>query len=109
MKINPEVFARNCVQMLQEDPKAYRSFGIYWWPVKAILKRFYSRDELSLLGNYEDPIGAEAVPRVGLQEMLMLAIEEHQSNQIDHINPQWVQLPDGAPYMIYDEDADDAS
>lgn len=104
MSIDVERFARNCVQVLQQQPEFYRAFGIYWWPVKAILKHFHSRDELYLLGDYEDPVGAAAVPRVGLQEILRLALEEQERNVRDHLLPQWVQTQDG-PYFIFDEDA----
>jgi len=103
--INPEVFARNCLQMLQQQPEYYRSFGIYWWPVKAILKHYYGRDQLYMLGDYEDPIGAAAAPRVGLQEMLGLALEEQEHNVRDCMLPEWVQTPDGVDYFIFDQDA----
>lgn len=106
MMINPERFARDTVQLLQTNPAAYRSFGVYWWPVKAILKHYHKRDELYLLGDHEDAAGADAVPRVGLQEMLRLALEEHQRNMLDHLLPQWVSTPAGDPYLIQDPDAE---
>lgn len=103
--IKPDEFARNCVQILQQRPEYYRAFGIYWWPVKAILKHFHSKEELPMLGDYEDPIGSSLVPRVPLQEMLRLALEEQQRNVLDHMLPDQVQGPDGEPYRIFDEDA----
>jgi hypothetical protein len=29
---------RNTLQHLQQDPRRYKLFGIYWWPMKDFLK-----------------------------------------------------------------------
>lgn len=96
---------RNVLGTLQADPARYRNFGIYWWPVKALLKRYYSRDNLYLLGDYEDPDGAGRVPRVSLQEMLQRAFQEYAQNARYNLGRNTVSDAEGEPYRIYDEDA----
>lgn len=96
---------RNVLDILQTDPARYRNFGIYWWPVKALLKRYYTRDHLYLLGDYEDPDGASRVPRVPLQEMLQRAFQEYAQNARFNLGRNIVSDAADEPYRIYDEDA----
>ncbi len=50
----PKAF-RNIVQQLQTDPVRYKLFGIYWWPIKKLLKGAgYGPDQLPMLGDYQD-------------------------------------------------------
>jgi hypothetical protein len=30
---------RNTLQLLQQEPRRYKLFGIYWWPMKDTTKR----------------------------------------------------------------------
>lgn len=103
--IDIEKAMRNTLAVLQADPARYRNFGVYWWPVKALLRRYYTKDNLYLLGTYEDPDGASRVPRVGLQEMLELAFEEYEKNARLGMGGNQVEDADGESYMIYDQDA----
>lgn len=103
--IDIENAMRNVLQMLQTEPARYKNFGIYWWPIKALLRRYYNRDNLYLLGSYEDPDGAARVPKVGLQEMLQLAFEEYQQNARYGLGSGQVTDTEGEPYTIYDQDA----
>lgn len=103
--VDLKIFARNVVQMLQTDPRIYRSFGIFWWPVKRILKHYYTQENLYLLGDYEDADVAARVPDVGLQEMLQLAIAEHQMLRTFDPGGNKALDPDGDEVMIFDQDA----
>ena len=53
--IQPETFAENTLRLLQQDPRRYLNFGVFWFFVKALLKRYYTRDNLHILGEYMDP------------------------------------------------------
>lgn len=47
---------RNIVQMLQIQPEHYRNFGIFWWPLKRILREHgYGPEHVWYLGDYQDP------------------------------------------------------
>lgn len=95
---------RTILALLQERPERYRCFGVYWWPVKALLKRYYTQDNLYLLGSYEDRDTAARVPRVGLQELIAMALEEYNQNARYNLGRATVVDTDGAPCTIYDED-----
>jgi len=94
------------LQILQAKPLAYRSFGIYWWPIKAILKQKYTKENLYLLGDYVDPDGVERVPDVGVSEMIKQAFSEFQMNTSFGFDGNQVTDTEGEPYTIFDQDAD---
>lgn len=96
---------RNVLQILQTDPANYKKFGIYWWPVKALLKQYYDQNNLYLLGDYEDPDTAVRVPDVGLKEILKLCFQEYQHNASYGRGSGRVEDPDGEIVIIFDEDA----
>jgi len=104
-QIAVSAFARNVVAMLQQDPQRYKTFGIWWWPLKIILKRYHDSKELYLLGPCQDPSAAEQLGNPGLQETIRAAIEEHQNNMTLGQIDGHVFGPDGEPYEIYDPDA----
>ncbi|WP_431860171.1 hypothetical protein [Azospirillum sp.] len=97
---------RNVLQQLQADPQRYRWFGVWWWPVKALLKRAgYGPDQLYMLGSYQDPETAALVPSEGLEATLRAAFEEYGSNARFGRPGGRVEGPDGELVTIYDEDA----
>ncbi|HET8550880.1 MAG TPA: hypothetical protein VFM97_00200 [Gammaproteobacteria bacterium] len=96
---------RNVLAVLQADPRHYRNFGVYWWPVKALLRRFYTRDNLYMLGMFEDPDVAALVPNLGLQDMLAAAFEEYEQNARLGLASAEVEAPNGETVTIYDPDA----
>jgi hypothetical protein len=97
---------RNVVQMLQTDPKRYKYFGVWWWPVKALLKRAgYGPDQLYMLGSYQDANTAAMVPREGLEDTLRAAFTEYGHNARYGRSGGVVENPDGELVTIFDEDA----
>lgn len=96
---------RNILLILQQDPIKYRCFGIWWWPVKALLRKFCGRRQLYLLGSYEDPDGAARVPALPLHDTLRAALEEYALNLRYNLGRSEVQDRDGAPYTLIDPDA----
>lgn len=98
-------FAQSTRALLNEDWRRYRNFGPYWWFVKALLKRFYDRHEMPMLGAYEDPNAADLVP-AGLtgEEVLALALETYRANAVLNLNSQRVENADGEAFILIDPD-----
>ena len=97
---------RNVLQQLQQDPLCYKLFGVYWWPVKEQLKHAaYGPDQLYMLGNYKDPITADLVPEMNLQDTLRAAFVKYRFNAMYPRAGGKVEDPDGQIVTIYDEDA----
>jgi hypothetical protein len=98
-------FAASTRSLLNEDWRRYRNFGPYWWFVKALLKRFYSRHEMPMLGDYEDPQASEMVEagQTGA-EMLALATEMYRANAVLNLNSQRVEDAHGQALILVDPD-----
>lgn len=106
MDINPQKFAANVRQLLSEDPKRYRNFGVYWFFVKALLKKFYSRDEMPMLGDYVDQMVVAAMPQYDtLADALRAAAEEYGRNAVYNLGRSTVTSDDGEQLTIFDQDA----
>lgn len=105
--IDAKTFAASTLQLLQQDPRRYRYFGAHWYLVKAVLKKFYTRDNLHLLGDHVDQAVVERMPaHADLQQALAAAIEEYRQNAsfnmgrsevVDHVG--------GGTFTLVDPDA----
>lgn len=106
--IDTKTFAASTLQLLQDDPRRYRLFGVYWYFVKAVLKMFYTRDNLDLLGDYVDESVIERMPLdKDLQGTLADAVEEYRSNASFNLGRSEVDdLVGGGTFMLVDTDAD---
>ncbi len=103
---DPKMALRNILATLQQEPSRYRLFGVYWWPVKRLLKAAgYTRENLYLLGDYDDPETAALVPPAGLQATLRAALAEYGENARYGRGGGWVEAPDGEIVQISDCDA----
>jgi hypothetical protein len=97
---------RNVMQQLQREPRRYRLFGIYWWPIKAQLKQAgYGLEQLFMLGSYQDADTAALVPAMGLTATLRTAFEEYGRNASYPHPDRRVETPDGDLVTVLDEDA----
>ena len=97
---------RNVLQSLQDEPQRYKLFGIYWWPIKAFLKRMgYGPEQLYMLGDYQDATTAALVPKMDLADTMGAALEEYGRNARYPHPGGVVEDPDGEMVLIYDEDA----
>lgn len=106
-QIDPRKFAASVMQLLAEDPKRYRNFGVYWYFVKALLKRLgYTRDNLYMLGDYQDQAVVSAMPEMpSLGDAIEAASEEYRHNTLHNLNRSSVVTPDGEEITLFDEDA----
>ncbi len=104
---DPKTFAASTLQLLQQNPANYLNFGVYWFFVKALLKRYYTRDNLHLLGEYFDPdIMARMPEHATLQSALAAAIAEYGQNAAYNLGRTQVEDPTGGGTVtLHDEDA----
>lgn len=101
-----QVAFRNVVHELQSDPSRYKLFGVYWWPLKKLLKAAgYGPDQLYMLRDYQDARMADDVPPAGLEETLREAFVTYQQNLCYPHSDGRVELPDGEMVTMWDEDA----
>lgn len=105
--IDPKTFAASTLQLLQDDPRRYQCFGVYWYLVKAVLKKFYTRDNLHLLGDHVDPDVAARMPEHGtLAEALDGAVAEYRKNASFNVGSNEVEdLAGGGTFRLVDPDA----
>jgi hypothetical protein len=105
--IDPRTFATSTLQLLQDDPRRYRCFGAYWYLVKAVLKKFYTRDNLHLLGDHVDQAVVARMPEhADLQEALAAAVEEYRTNASFNLGSNEVTDPvGGGTFTLLDPDA----
>ena len=105
LMLEKEELAKNVLQILQTKPEKYKTFGVYWWFIKAIVKEYYNQDNLYMLGDYVDSDMVEELAQISEEELFQLAIEEHQQNAAYGLGSDQVYTPEGEVYFIYDEDA----
>lgn len=97
--------ADSVMRILQADPRNYKRFGVYWYLIKALLKRFYTRDNLYLLGDYLDETVTDRIPAgMTLDAALIEAVEEYQRNLVFGLGDNPVD-PDGEQFVLLDADA----
>ncbi len=104
--IDPKQFAARTLQILQDDPRAYRNFGPYWYFVKALMKRYYTRDNLRHLGDYDDPAMADHMPEHGnMQDALQGAVDFYRGAAAYGMGTNEFVDENGEQYIVNDPDA----
>lgn len=104
--IDPKQLAASTLHLLQTDPRNYRNFGVYWFLIKEVLKRYYTRDNLYLLGDYRDQSVIDRMPQhESLQEALAAAVETYRVNAAYGMGTNQFSDPEGETFTLFDEDA----
>ncbi len=105
--IDPRTFADSTRALLTEDPRRYRNFGVYWFLVKALLKRHFDRHNLYFLGDYEDPDVIARMPGFpSVLDALQAAAEEYQQNASFNLGRNRLEDPDGEVFTLIDPDVE---
>ena len=105
MSVNPQAFARSVLQLLQENPRNYLDFGVYWFFVKDVLKRYYTRENLHLLGDYRDESVIARMPAFdALEDAFQAAIAEFNANRMHNMGRNTLVDPEGETFILNDED-----
>lgn len=106
-EIEPARFASNVRTLLDEDRRRYRLFGAHWYFVKALLKKFYDRHEMPILGDHEDATVIARMPApADLQAALQAAVAEYQHNAAFNLGRNRVEDDDGETYWLLDPDVE---
>ena len=104
--IDPKTFAESTLLLLQSDPRNYRNFAEYWFFVKALMKRYYTRDNHFILGDYVDQSVADRMPGFeNLQEALAAAVETYRSNAAYGMGTSEFVGSEGEQFVLTDSDA----
>lgn len=105
MTVSAQEYAANVRKLLDEDPKRYRNFGVYWFFIKALLKKFYDRNQMPILGPYIDPEVVAAMPQFEtLEAALTAAAEEYGRNAVFNLGRSTVTAENGEEITIFDND-----
>lgn len=103
--LNPQKVAASVRQLLAEKPVRYRNFGVWWYFIKALLKRYYTQDNLYLLGDYQDADVIARMPTLPAERALREAIDTYRLNarlypdSPEHLDGQ------GEMFRLFDPDA----
>lgn len=104
--IDPKTFAASTLALLQDDPRRYVNFGTHWYLVKALMKRFYTRDNLHLLGDYMDQSVIDRMPaHASLADALEAAVEEYRQNASFNLGSKVVTDQHGEQFTLIDTEA----
>lgn len=105
--VDPQKFAQSVRALLEEDRRRYRNFGVFWFFVKALLRRFYDRHEMPYLGPYVDQAVVDRMPQgLDAHAYIDLAIGEYQENATTNMLSNHVRDPDGEVFVLNDPDID---
>lgn len=97
------------VRDLQTNPLRYRWWGVWWWPIKAMLIRAGHGPLLGpMLGPAMDPAAIATLPREGLTPGRVIAqgIANYQLCARFDRTPEWADAPNGDRIRIYDPDVE---
>ncbi len=101
----PEVL-RNIARDLQVRPTRYRWFGVWWWPIKAMLRRCGMGPLLGpMLGATVDRDAVATLPAgMGAGEMLAEGLAHY--GRAARLAPlaEWADAPNGDRVRIHDPD-----
>lgn len=104
--IPPDQLAKNIRIMLDDNVKYYRNFGVYWYFVKAFMKKYYTKDNLYLLGDFEQPEVVGRMPKYdNFEDAMHDALMFAQANQMHNMGSPTSIAPDDEPVTLFDEDA----
>jgi hypothetical protein len=105
--VDPHVFAASARTLILENPQNYHAFGVYWFLVKALLKRIYPPAEMPLLGDYVDEAVVERMPKgLSLAELLAAASDEYAANVSLCTPSRSLEDPDGEVFTLFDPDVE---
>jgi len=103
--IPPDQIAANIRMMLDNDVKYYRNFGVYWYFVKAFLKKHYDKNQMPILGDFEqDDVVARMPEYDNFEDAMHDALLFCRNNQMYNMSSATSIAPDDEPVTLFDED-----
>jgi hypothetical protein len=101
----PDQIAANIRKMLDNDITHYHNFGVYWYFVKALLKRYYDIHQMPILGDFEQEDVIARMPEYdSFEDAMFDALLFARANQRDNMNSATSIAPDDEPVTLFDED-----
>ena len=97
--------AANIRQTLDNKVVTYHNFGVYWYFVKAFLKKYYTIDEMPILGSFEQADVVGRMPAYGnFEDAMHDALLFWRANWENNGNDATSIAPDNEPVTLFDED-----
>ena len=101
----PAQLAGNIRKILDDNVTAYRNFGVYWYFVKAFLKRHYDQAAMPILGPFEQPDVVERMPAyTSFEDAMHDALLTWRANYENNMGRATSIGPDDEPVTLFDED-----
>lgn len=103
--IPPDQIAANIRTMLDNKISTYHNFGVYWYFVKAFLKRFYTIDQMPILGDFEEADVVARMPKYdNFEDAMHDALWFSRENMINNNGSNTTIGPDDEPVTLFDAD-----
>lgn len=103
--IPTDQIAANIRQMLDNKIATYHNFGVYWYFVKAFLKKFYTIDQMPILGDFEQADVVERMPKYdNFEDAMHDALLFFRANMEHNGNDATSIAPDNEPVILFDAD-----
>lgn len=101
----PDQIAANIRAMLDNRISTYHNFGVYWYFVKAFLKRFYTIDQMPILGEFEQADVVARMPEYdNFEDAMHDALLFFRANLEQNGNDATSIGPDDEPVTLFDAD-----
>ena len=102
----PDQLAANIRKVLDNKPADYRNFGVYRYFVKAFLKKYYTKENLYMLGEYEQPEVVEKMPKYSnFEDAMHDALLMWRANWENNMGRAISIDLDSDEVVLFDEDA----
>lgn len=101
----PDQIAANIRTMLDNKIAVYHNFGVYWYFVKSFLKKYYTIDQMPILGSFEQADVVERMPEYNnFEDAMHDALLFFRANLEDNGNDATSIGPDDEPVTLFDAD-----
>ena len=101
----PDQIAANIRKLLDNNIEVYHNFGVYWYFVKAFLKKYYTREQMPILGDFEQADVAARMPDYdNFEDAMFDSLLFWRANFADNFNDATSIGPDDEPVTLFDED-----
>ncbi len=97
--------ALGVASMLEAQPSLYKTFGVYWWAIKAALKKYYP-GKAWFMGGYFDQLMYERAWHGSLFRTVLAATIYHGNHRLITSGHEYIGKDEEEyTYTLFDEDA----
>ncbi len=102
----PKKMTQAAVSLLHQRPSSYLRFGVYWWGLKSLIKKFFPNENSWFCGPYEDSVMEARADHGSEFRNVLAAWVYFENHPLEDPKSQW---EDSAgvihPYSLYDADS----